>query len=81
MGQNMLNELDFERQMRDMSDRELLEFTARQTFDIKKLAYSNEGRISKLEKRDNRRLGFISGLAALFGAAVAAVVNYFVTRQ
>lgn len=75
-----LNDLELEEHLKDMSDREVIEFVARQTYDVCNLAGSNERRIILLEKRGNRFIGIVGAFGAFIGAIVIAVVNYFAGR-
>jgi len=77
-GNYWLNEMEFERALKQMSDRDLLEFTARQTYSVCLLAQNNEKRISSLEKRNHRIIGTIGGIAGVIGAIIASAINYFV---
>ncbi|GAG90101.1 unnamed protein product, partial [marine sediment metagenome] len=76
-GRYFLNDMEFEQHIKKLSDRQLLEFTSRQTYDISILARHNEKRISALEGQSNRRTGIIGGGGAIIGAAVVAVIDYF----
>lgn len=74
-------ELDFERRIGEMPDRKLLEFVARQTYEVSGLVKTNSGRITELEngnKRASRIGGSISGAVA---GAVIGVINYFVNHK
>ena len=79
-GRYFLNDIEFEQHIKNLSDRELLEFTSRQTYDMSILARNNEKRVSKLERQSNRRTGIIGGIGALVGATVAAIINYFIVK-
>lgn len=79
-GKYFLNDLDFEHQLKTMNDRELLEFTARQTYDVCNRVESHDKRIRGLETQSNRRSGVIGGSGALIGAAVASIIDYFIRR-
>jgi len=79
-GRYFLNDLELEQQIKDMNDRQLLEFTARQTYDVCILATSNEKRIAKLENKNLKLNGIIGGSGALIGAAVAASINFMLKR-
>ena len=59
--------------MKGLSDRELIEFIARQTYEICGVVTSQGDRISSLEGRDRRSYG----IAGFLGALVAAV-GYFI---
>lgn len=76
-GRYFLNDMEFEQHIKNLSDRELLEFTARQTYDVSIVAGSNKKRIGKLEGQSNKRSGVIGGGGAMIGAAIVAVINHF----
>lgn len=65
-GQNgmMLNEIEFERQIKAMADRDLQEFTARQIFGICKRCERHDKRISNLESIDRQMILKGSGVGA-----------------
>ena len=75
-----LNDLELEERISSMSDRELSEFTARQTYDVCNLAGSNERRIISLEKKGNKFMGSIGIVGAFIGAIIVSVINYFVSK-
>ncbi len=75
-----LNSLELEERITNMSDRELMEFTARQTYDVCLQAGSNELRIASLEKRSNTFIGLIGAAGAFVGAIIITIVNYFASR-
>ena len=72
-----LNDLELEERLSIMGDREVLEFVARQTYDVCNLASSNERRIVFLEKRSNRFIGLVGVAGTFIGAIVVGVINYF----
>lgn len=73
-GRYILNDLEFDREIREMEDRELMEFTA-------KLSYSNAIRITSLENMNKRKVGLAGGLGAVLGAAFASTIDYFLRRS
>lgn len=75
-----LNDLELEKHLADMSDRDLLEFTARQTYDVCNLAGSNERRIITLERRSNKFMSGVGIVSAFIGAIIVSVINYFVGK-
>ncbi len=75
-----LNDLELEERISSMSDRELSEFTARQTYDVCNLAGSNERRIILLEKRGNKFIGMVAAVGTFVGAIIIGVINYFAGR-
>lgn len=72
-----LDDLELEKRLASMSVRDLLEFTARQTYDVCNLAGSNERRIVSLEKKGNKFMGSIGLVGAFIGAIIVTVINYF----
>ena len=79
-GGYILNDLEFAQKIHQMSDRELLEFTAKETYNVTILAHSNHSRIEKLESRTRKELGATGGIGAVFGVAIASVIDYFLRR-
>ena len=69
----MLKGIDLETGMRTMSDRQLIEFIARQTYETCQVVENQGGRIIALEGRDKRAYG----LAGFCGATVSAI-GYFI---
>lgn len=80
-GRYFLNDMELERHIKHLSDRELLEFTARQTYDVSILAADNKKRIGRLEGQSNRRTGIIGGGGAAIGVAIASAIDYFIRRS
>ena len=79
-GDEMLDDLEFERQIGKLSDRGLQEFTARQVYETRKIVYSNTGRIDNLESNRRKTYAVTGGIGSMIGAAVVAVFNYFFNR-
>ncbi len=69
-GRYILNDLEFDREIEEMSDRKLAEFSA-------KLGYSNAIRITKLENRGKRSMGAAGGAGVLIGGIIAGVFEFF----
>lgn len=80
-GRYILNDMDFEEKIHQMNDRELLEFTARQMYDVCLLAADNKKRINSLEKMDRKAFSLTSTIGAFFGAAVAILSEFFLWRR
>jgi len=76
----MLNDLEYEEKIRRMNDRELLEFTTRQIYDIYTITEDNRKRIEALERIDKKAFSIVSGLGAFAGAAIAVIVDFFVGK-
>jgi len=77
---SFLNDFELERHIKLMGDRDLLEFTARQAYDTCKLVAKHEKRIVALETRSNRITGIAGGIGTMIGAAILAMLNWFVNR-
>ena len=71
MANEMQRGLDFDKSIREMTDRGLLEFTAREV-------YTHGKRITTLENRSNKTFGAVGGIAGFIGIVIGAVINYFV---
>ena len=72
-GRYILNDLEFDKEIKAMGDRELMEFTA-------KLSYSNAIRIISLEGKNRKAMGAVGGAGALIGVAIASLIDYFIRR-
>ena len=71
MANEMQKGLNFEKSIKEMTDRGLLEFTAREV-------YHHGKRISTLENRSNKTFGAVGGIAGFIGIVIGAVINYFI---
>lgn len=77
---NILDDLEFERQMAELSDRGLGEFTARQVFEARKDIHSNTRRIRSLESKNKKIFAISGGAGTMIGGAIVAVINYFTNK-
>lgn len=75
-----ISDMQLEERLQAMNDRQLLEFTARQVYDVTGVVGKHDKRIKVLEGRGKKETGITGGLGAVVGAAVVAVVNYFTGR-
>ncbi len=69
----MLEEMDFEGKMKTMTDRALIEFIARQSYETCQAVDAHNKRIEAIEGRDRRAYG----LAGLAGGVVSGI-GYFI---
>lgn len=76
-GKEYLNELELEKEIKGMGTRELLEFTARQSYETTVCVAGHEKRITVLEKRKTRTTGVWAGIGTGIGAAIVALINFF----
>ena len=75
-----LNDLELEKHIKDMDSRQLMEFTARQVYDVCSLVTKHERRINYLEKQSNKVTGVIGGIGTFIGAVTVGVINYFINK-
>jgi len=84
-GKYMLNDLEFEKEINKMTDRQLMEFTARQVWDVNIIACANRNRIQKLEGVNLRASSKAGGIGGIIGSAIGALtvflVNHFTGRS
>lgn len=76
--------LEFERSIQSMSDRQVLEFTARQVYTMQLLCPIHEDRLVKLENLDRngkKVIGISGGIGGIIAGIIIAVVNYFTGRS
>ena len=76
-GNEMLGDLEFERRIGELNDRELLEFTARQVFETRKIVGSNTKRIHGLEGRSRKAFAFSGGAGTFVGGVIVGIISYF----
>ena len=77
-GKCVINELDFERRISSMGDRDLLEFVARQNYETSIRCEKHNSRITALENQSKKISGIFGGIAGLIAAIVIGIINYFV---
>ena len=71
-------DLDFERQISQMPDRDLLEFVARQSYETCIHVEKHSNRIMALENQSKKISGIFGGIAGLISAIIVGIINYFV---
>ncbi len=77
---NILSDLDFEKHISELSDRGLIEFVARQQYDMAKLCPIHDKDIKSLQNKNNKMLGAVGGIGALIGGAITGTLDYFLRR-
>ena len=77
----IINDLDFEKRIGNMADRQLLEFVARQSLEVNKRCVDHISRIISLESTTKRQSGIIGGISGTFTAIAISVINYFTTNR
>lgn len=70
-GKYILNDLEFEKELKAMSPDDKIDFIAR-------LSYSNAIRITSLEGRYKRLLSIAGGVSLIISGVVASVVKFFI---
>ncbi len=80
MAEPILDEMEFEKQLSSMKDREIIEFTARKVYRSSLLLTSHEDAIEKLKQRDAKALSIGGTVGGTIGASMAAIVYWILTR-
>lgn len=75
-GREFISDLEFESRIKDMNDRQLQEFTARQVYDITTVVAKHDKRITAVERKSNKIVGTAAAIGTGIGAAVIALVSY-----
>jgi len=79
-GKKILNELEFEQHISKLDDRGLIEFVARQQYDMSILCPIHSDKIKKLESRSRKQIGASGGAGAVSGGLVMGAIDYFLRR-
>ena len=79
-GKYIINELDFEKGISTMADRQLLEFVARQNYETCIRCAKHDQRITSLESDKRKISGITGGIAGTITAAIIGTINYFVNK-
>ena len=74
-GYEMLNEMEFDRRIKELDDRGLAEFNARQIYDIRTGLQKVKNRVTTLESRDHKTFGIVGGVGGVLGTAVGAAIT------
>ena len=83
MTNRILGELEFEKYIKDLTDRELIEFVARQQYEMAKLCPVHNRDIKSLKDKERHQraiVGTTGGISALIGATIGAILDYFMRR-
>lgn len=79
-GRDYLNDAEYDNLIRNKNDRDLLEFTAWQSYRMSRICDNHEKRIKSLEKL-KRQTGSIWGTAGAFiGGAAVAITDFMMRR-
>lgn len=74
-------ELDFEKRIGEMQDRQLLEFVARQTFEITGKCKTYDSQIANLETGDRKASSVAGGISGTATAILISALNFFFNRS
>ena len=78
---NINSELEFEKRLSGMKDRDLLEFVARQNWETCLRCERHDKRITSLENDSKRISGIAGGISGTITAAIVGVISYFTNRN
>ncbi len=78
MSNGINQELDFEKRISNMPDRQLLEFVARQNYETCLRCEVHEKRLSSLETGNQKSSSIVGGIAGTITAVIISIANYFV---
>ena len=83
MSNGMLNDLEFENQLRDLGDDQLslIKFVARQTFTSSKLLVIHDTRIASLESGDRKVSSIVGGISGTITSVIIGIINYFTVNR
>ncbi len=74
-------ELDFEKNISSMKDRDLLEFVARQNYETCIRCESHNKRITSLENQNKKISGIAGGISGTITGIIIGVISYFTNRN
>ena len=78
---NTINqELDFEKLISGMKDRDLLEFVARQNYETSLRCPRHDSRIAALENQNKKISGIVGGITGAITGIIIGIINYFTNR-
>ena len=73
---SFLNNIETEQHIKGFSDRELMEFTARQVCDIFTVVQDHGKRIKAIEHKGSKLIGIAGGIGTAIGAIITGAFNY-----
>ena len=80
-GNEMIGELDFEKRINEMADRQLLEFVARQTLEITGKCKTYDTEIDLLKTGDRKASGIVGGISGTITSIIIGIINYFTINR
>ena len=79
-GKKILNELEFEQHIAKLNNRGLIEFVARQQYDMSLLCPVHSRDIERLKKRSRKEIGASGGIGVVIGGVLLGIVDFFLRR-
>ena len=79
-GKKILNELEFEQHIANLSDRGLIEFVSRQQYDMSLICPVHSKEIEKLKSRTRKEIGASGGIGVFVGGIVMGIIDHFMRR-
>jgi hypothetical protein len=79
-GNYVNQELEFEKQITEMGDRDLLEFVARQNYETCIRCEKHNSRIVALENQSRKISGISGGIAGTITGVVVGIINYVIGK-
>ena len=74
----IVNELDYEKHISEMADRPLLEFIARQTYEITDKCKRYDKDIALLKSGDRKISSILGGISGTITAIVVGLIGWFI---
>ena len=74
----IVNELDYEKRISEMADRPLLEFIARQTYEITGKCKRYDKDIALLKSGDRKISSILGGISGTITAIVIGLIGWFI---
>lgn len=74
-------ELEFEKRINGMADRQLLEFVARQNYETCQRCIEHDKRISFLESSNRKASSVAGGISGTITSIIIGLIGYFTNRN
>ena len=81
MVDGIINDLDFEKRIGEMQDRQLLEFVARQTLEITSKCKVYDTKIADLETGNRKSSSIAGSISGTITAIIVGIISYFTSRS
>ena len=75
------SELEFEKRISGMADRQLLEFVARQNYETCIRCEQHDTRITSLETDNKKISGIAGGISGTITGVIVGLISYFTNRN